>query len=54
MATVTNLHLLPAPCQSGELVRVTPVLVRLENGQVHASDVVLPSSYLESCILAVW
>ena len=42
----TNLHLLSASAQTGELVGVTPVLVRLEDGKVHARYVVFASSYL--------
>ena len=45
--TATNLHLLPAPGQPGELVGVTSVLVGLENGQVHTGNVVFACSYLE-------
>ena len=42
----TNLHLLSASAQTGELVGVTAVLVRLEDGKVHARYVVFASSYL--------
>ena len=51
---MTNLHLLPAPGQPSELVGVTSVLVRLEDGQVYACYVVFACSYLESRVFLAY